>query len=653
VIRSCRPARSTGLSLTPRPSIRLIAGALTVLAAAAGAACDRDERREEEFVRPTADDLPEPAFPLVTDSMIRAGAGADWPAPGGDLANHSFSPLNQIHAGNVHHLVPVWMYSTGIEGALETSPVIVGNTLYATTAGGRVFALNAATGQELWTYDPEPEIVTLCCGPINRGVAVWEDAVFVAGLDARLMAIDARTGEPRWEADLAEAEAGYSAVMAPLAVEGRVYVGVAGQRYGIRGFLAAFDARSGEELWRWHTIPSDEQGGWWGDFTPTDPFGSPLNRSIQEERETVEGFGEIWRIGGGGIATTPAFDPATRRLFVNVEGPAPLVDATVRPGDNLYTGSIVAIDAVSGERVWHAQYLPADVWGLSGGSPPFLFDRDGDRYVGFAGRTGWVYVFRADDGRPILRSDNFVPQERMFTRPARGEDGIRVVPGLNGGNAGAHVAYDRRSGLVFVGGVHQPMVYTAELQSYSRGQLWLGGTVRFTPDEEHWGTVTAIDLADGRIRWQRRTPAPVHSGALATAGNLLLVGQGTGSLDAFRSDTGELLWQFNAGGGVHGTPVTYSVGGIQYIVAAAGGSSHFRTPSGDDIIAFALHTHRPAVTVSAYPATEYTRHGPATPGEGAVRQVTDGPPPPLPQEPEPEPETDPDTTAVDSPAPDW
>jgi alcohol dehydrogenase (cytochrome c) len=630
------------------PSLRRrVTVTLLLLGALTHAACDWEGRSDDDAPRASVD-FPQPAFPDVPDSIIMAGAGSEWPAPGGGLFNHSFSTLDQIRPGNVHHLVPVWLYSTGIEGAMETSPVVVGNTMYVTSAGGRVIALNAATGDELWTYDPAPQRVTLCCGPINRGVSVWSTYVYVSRLDARLTALDARSGRPVWEAELGDPEAGYSAIMAPLAVDGRVFVGVTGEKYGARGFMAAFDGRTGEELWRWNTVPSPDDGGWWGGLRASDPFGTPLNRDLGREREEIEARGETWRLGGGGITTTPAYDPETARIFINVEGPAPLLDPSARPGDNLYTGSIVALDARTGNRVWHAQYLPHDAWGLSGGSPPFLFDRGGDRYVAFAGRTGWVYVFRASDGAPILRSDNFVPQEGLFSRIQPDQGPIRVAPGLNGGNAGSPVSYDARSGVVFVGGVHQPMVYSSETQSYSPGELWLGGVARFPPGEDQWGTVTAIDLGNGEIRWQRRTPAPVHSGVLGTAGNLVFVGQGSGTVDAFRADNGELLWQFNMGSGVHGAPVTYSVGGVQFIVVAAGGSLHFDTRPGDDIIAFALADRRPPMGVRSYPTTDYARHGPASPQQGGgVRQQTGSPVPALPPEtPEPQP------PAVDSPAPD-
>jgi alcohol dehydrogenase (cytochrome c) len=607
---SARP-RSRPDARTPGPR-HSVAPLLLFLGLLGAAGCDAgpDEPGSPAAAETTA--LPDPTFPSVTDTLIGRGPANDWPTHGGGPDNHRFSRLDQVTTANVAELVPVWVYSTGLEGAFEATPLVLGNALYVTTARGRVVALNAATGAELWTYDPEPRLAALCCGPTNRGVAAYGNRIYVASLDARLIALDARTGRVAWEAQLGDAGAGYSATMAPLAV--------GGERYGIRGFLAAFDAASGEELWRWHTIPDVEEGGWWGQWRSTDPFGTELSRDVPEERSDSIITPGSWRVGGGGIATTPAYDPTTDRVFVNVEGPAPLVDGGVRPGDNLYTGSIVALDGATGELAWHTQYLPHDVWGLAGGSPPFLFDRGSERYVGFAGRTGWVYVFSAENGRPILRSDNFVPQEGLFTPPTR-EEGVRLAPGANGGNAGAGVAYDPGTGVVYVGGVHQPMVYARRPEPYGLGRLWLGGSVRFDPDSPHWGTVTAIDLADGEIRWQRQTPAPVHSDALATAGGLLFVGQGSGTLDAFNADTGQLLWQFNTGAGVHGGPVTYAVAGTQYVVAPAGGSYHFDTPPGDDLIAFALASRRPSRTVSSYPEPRYERGGAREPGQTAVRQV--------------------------------
>lgn len=580
---------------------------------------DQDER--EPDVRQPAAAIPAPAFPAVSDSLLAGGAGSDWPTHGGNIHNHRYSPLQQVNRDNVADLVPAWIRSIGIEGAFEATPLVIGNTMYLSTARGGVLALNAATGEELWSHMPELETVTLCCGPVNRGVSAYGNVVYVSLLDAGLSALDARTGEVLWNTDLADPGAGYSGTMAPLAVDGKVFVGVSGERYGIRGFMVALDARSGEEIWRWHTIPAPDQGGWWGSWQPSDPFGTPLGRDIAAEREDSSATSGSWNVGGGGIATTPAYDRGTGRLFVNVEGPAPLADGGVRPGDNLHTGSIVALDAATGERIWSTQYLPHDVWGLSGGSPPFLFDRGGERYVGFAGRTGWIYVFDAEDGRPILRSDNFVPQEGLFTPPPA-EEGVRVAPGAQGGNPGTGVAYDPQTGTVFTGGVHRPMVYSADPAPYQRGELWLGGDIRFPPEEEQWGTVTAIDLADGRITWQKRTPGPVYSDVLATGGGLVFVGQGRGTLDAFDAGDGRLLWQFDTGAGVHGGPITYEVAGVQYVVVPSGGSTRFGTDVGDDLIAFALASRRPATRLDDYPAADYSRGGAQSAGAGGVRQVS-------------------------------
>lgn len=600
-------------ALSTRRSVTPLLLTLWLLATA----CAEDDRARSAD-SPPHDSLPEQAFDALTDSAILDGPGHHWPTHGGNLANHRFSPLDQIRPGNVHDLVPVWIYSTGLQGAFATTPLVVSNTLYLTTARGDVVALAAASGQELWRFTPQLGPVTLCCGPINSGVSIYNETVYVSSLDAKLYALDMTTGEPRWEARLADPTAGYSATMAPLAVEGRVYVGVAGEAYGIRGFLAAFDAESGEELWRWHTTRSASDGGWWGQWAETDPFGTVLNRDIAAEQAARSGADEVWRVGGGGIATTPAYDPDQDRLYVNVEGPAPMLAGSIRPGDNLYTGSIVALDGTSGELVWHAQYLPHDVWGLSGGSPPFLFDRGGERYVGFAGRTGWVYVFSTADGRPILRSDNFVPQEALFAR-RDDREAVRMAPGARGGNPGTGVAYDPTTGTAFVGGVHQPMVYRPAPAPYRRGGLWVGGELRFPPDAEQWGTVTAIDLGTGEIRWQKETPGPAHSSALATAGGLVFMGQGSGAFDAFDARSGELLWQFNTGAGVHGGPITYRVGPVQYVVVPAGGSYQFDTPAGDDLIAFALASRRPARTAS-YPSAQYRRGGPTGPAADSVRQ---------------------------------
>src|SRR5690606_12007136 len=239
--------------------------------------------------------------------------------------------------------------------------------------------------------------------------------------------------------------------------------------------------------------------------------------------------------------------------------------------------------------------------------PPILFDLDGRRYVAQAGKTGWLYVVDAASGQPVLRSDNFVPQDAIFAADAAedGADGNLMIPGAHGGAHWSPIAYSPRTGLAYVLGVHQPMVYRRARQPFTEGRLWTGGTFLTPPDLPAWGTFTAVDVRDGRIRWQHRVPVPMVGTALATAGDIVFVGQGTGTLDAFDAVTGDLLWQFNTGAGTHGGPVTYAIDGVQYVAIAAGGNYQLGTPRGDDVFAFALgQTARPT-PASGYAPVEY------------------------------------------------
>lgn len=619
-----RPAHTgaAGESMSPRATVSTL---LTCCVAFATAACGRGAREggetAEEAAQAQAPVALDPAFTLVSDRMLAAAgaAGENWLVHGGAYNNQRFSELEQINRSNVSGLAPAWIYQTGITESFATTPIVVDNTLYLTTPESHVVALNAATGEKLWEFIPELETVQLCCGPDNRGVAAYGDKVFVATLDARLIALNNRTGQVVWQTRVADPDDGYSETMAPLAYDGKVLVGVDGGEYGIRGFVAAYDATTGKEAWRWHTIaaPGDSAAGWWGRWAATDPFGTPLGRDLLFEQQNRSEYRDTWKRGGGSVTTTPAYDPASNTLFIVVENPAPLLDGAVRPGDNLYSGSIVALDGDTGRPRWHLQYLPHDVWDLSGGSPPFLFRVGRRTLVGHAGRTGWLYVADAATGRPVLRSDNFVPQENLFTHPT--DEGVRVVPGANGGADWSPVAYSPRTGLAYVTGLHQPMIYTRAYQPREEGRLWIGGRFLHVPDEPQWGTLSAIDLRTGEIRWQRQLPAPTSGGTLATAGDLLFVGQATGTLDAFDAATGQLLWQFRAGAGVNGSPITYMAGGVQYVAVAAGGNYQLDTPRGDDLIAFALPERRSAHPVRQYPAPRYSRNGHSRFGQ--VRQV--------------------------------
>jgi alcohol dehydrogenase (cytochrome c) len=580
---------------------------------------------EQEQAAPAAEVRADAAPTLVFSTVNPAGltglesAGEAWLLYGGAYNNQRYSALEQITRENVAQLVPAWVHQTGVSESFQTTPLVVGKIMYLTTAESRVIALNAATGELLWRFTPSLGSTVLCCGPNNRGVAASGDQVFVGTLDANLFALDHRTGEVRWQTQVADPEDGYSITMAPLAVNDQVIVGVSGGKYGIRGFLAAFDAASGRQTWRWYTVPApgEAPNGWWGDWRDTDPYGTNLNRDVVRERADSARYADAWRRGGGAVWMTPAYDPATNTLFASVGNPAPALDGVIRPGDNLYTGSIVALDAGNGTLKWYFQYLPHDVWDLSPGSAPFVLTLDGRKLVGHAAKTGWLYLVDAGTGAPVLRSENFVPQDNLFARPT--ETGVRVAPGSNGGASWSPVAFSPRTGLVYVPAIHQPMILTRSYQPREPGRLWLGGSFRISPEDASWGLLSAIDPRTGAIRWQSRSPAPMAGAALVTAGDVLFVGQGTGTLDAFDATSGQLLWQFPTGAGTHGGPVTYSIDGVQYVVVAAGGNYQLDTPRGDAVIAFRLHDSTRTLPRPYEPVPGYPRAGAIRYGE--VRQV--------------------------------
>lgn len=601
---------------------RAAAIALAGFGILASAACGRDGEPVRERRTAAAAPPPEPSFaPVSAEQLVAATqAGRNWLVHGGAYSNQRYSALDRITRENVGRLTPAWIYETGIAESFDTTPIVANGVMYLTTAESRVVALDAATGEELWTFVPRIEPVPLCCGPVNRGVAILGNLVFVGTLDAHLIALDNRTGQPVWDTPLADPEEGYSITMAPLAFDSTVVVGVSGGEYGIRGFVAALDARTGKERWRWHTIPApgEAPNGWWGEWRDSDPFGMPLPRDIAAEKEDVPRYPQTWRVGGGGVEMTPAYDPATATLFLSVGSPAPVLDGSVRPGDNLYTGSVVALDARSGKLRWYFQEVPHDLWDLSPTSPPFLFDAGGRTLLAQAGNTGWLYVVDAANGNPVLRSDNFLPQENLFVPPT--EQGTRMAPGADGGAGTSAAAFSPRTGYAYVLGIHDPMVFTVRPGTdRTEGNLWLAGSFRRLPGQDRWATLAAIDLASGDIAWQLRFSRPTFGAPLATAGDLVFVGQADGRFEAFDAVDGRRLWSYRTGSGVHGGPVTYLIGETQYVAVASGGNYHLNTRRGDNVIAFTLHDNAPAQTPARYEAPGFPRAGPLRPG--AARQL--------------------------------
>jgi sulfocyanin len=532
--------------------------------------------------------------------LLRAGTdasnAANWVMYGGTYDNQRYSVLDQVNKGNVKNLALAWTYRTGVPLSFETTPVVVNGIMYMTTANSKVIALNAVTGQQLWRYEPTLTTTIICCGPNNRGVAVYGDRVFVGTLDDRLIALDQRDGSVAWQTRIDDPAAGYSQTAAPLIADGKVIVGTAGAEYGIRGYIKAFDPRDGKLLWTWYTIPApgDAPNGWWGQWKETDPFGAPLHRDIAQEKRDSARYATAWRRGGGSTWMTPAYDPDTKTLYASVGNPSPDLNGSVRPGDNLYCDAVVALDATTGKLKWYVQTVPHDVWDLDAVSPPILFRRNGRKLIGHAGKTGWVYVIDATDGTPVRRSQAFVPQENMFTPPTA--KGVRMLPGANGGSEWSPMAYSPRTAMTYALGLNQPMTYSTNPEAYRKGQLWLGSAFKAIPGEPQSGTFSAINVDNGQIAWQRKTAQPMIGGALATAGDVVFVGEANGSFDAFDAANGTLLWQYKDTAGMNAAPMTYSVGGVQYVAVAAGGNFQIGSKYGENLLVFALRDRMPPLT---------------------------------------------------------
>jgi len=532
-----------------------------------------------------------PAFTSVTSAMLMKARNdaSNWLIYGRDYTNQRWSPLTQINTSNVGGLRVSWIYQTGISrlGSFETSPVVVNGVMYVTTPFNTAMALDARNGKELWRYEHKPSITSpiYCCGPNNRGVAVSEGTVFMATLDARLVALDAKTGKVQWDVEVADPEAGYSETLAPLIIDNMVIVGISGAEYGIRGFVRAYDKSNGQPLWTFYTLPDK---GWEGNFSTTTPEGEDLKRDINAEKAAMGQYGDAWQRGGGSVWMTPAYDPDTKMLYFAVGNPSPDLDGTVRPGDNLYTESIVAIDATNGQYKWHYQEVPHDVWDLDATSPPVIVKlKNGTKAIAEAGKTAFVYVLDAQTGKRIRRSDEFNRHEAYFSQPTA--EGARMLPGANGGSEWSPTAVNPTLGYMYVLGLEQPMHYITHSAPLEKGKLWLGSAFKAVPGEEQYGTFTAINLNTGKRAWQRRTDQPMIGGALATAGNLVFTGEGNGHFNAYDARSGKTLWTFQGGAGCNAPPVSYSVGGKQYIAVACGGNYQLGYPLGNAVLVFSLH----------------------------------------------------------------
>lgn len=572
----------------------------------------------------------------IDDNRLQA-AKADqnnWLTYGRDYSNQRFSPLTAINKSNIKNLKPKWIYETGIKATFQTSPIIADGVMYISTPFAHVVALEAGTGKEIWRYKHIRKEKRLCCGPANRGVAIGYGLIFIAALDARLIALDQKTGEVVWDVPLAvhgdeltenkaqlkndklrpktkvTGSTGVGANMAPLVYDGKVFVGITGVgfglhleseregapigtvygfagKYGRSGFMAAFDAKTGKRLWQFNSTKQN----WEGDYAKKTAYGLDLPRDIVAEKIAASKYKNAWKYGGGSIWHAPAVDLERGLLFFGIGNPSPQAAGETRPGDNLYTMSLVAVKADTGKIVWHYQQVPHDIWGYDVASPPSLFNVkiDGKTIpaVGQASKLGWYFVHDRKDGKLLFKSPPLIPQENLFKRPT--EKGIRITPGPGGGTSWSPVSVDEQRGLAFVASMHMPFFYERKNIPATKDKPAIPYYVFAPTEEPRFGTLSAVDLKNkGQLAWQVKTEQPLVGGVLATKSGLVFTGEGNGNFSAFDAENGKQLWTFNCGPGVNAPPVTFAIDGKEYISVAAGGSKIWGFPTGDKVYVFAL-----------------------------------------------------------------
>jgi alcohol dehydrogenase (cytochrome c) len=511
----------------------------------------------------------------------------NWLTYSGTYLGQRYSQLTQITPDNVRTLELQWVFQARSIEKFEATALVVDGVLYTVQAPNDIVALDAVTGRTFWQYSyrPAPESRP-CCGRVNRGLAILGDTLFMGTIDGHLVAVDAKTGSLIWDTAVAKPEAGYSLTHAPLVVKDKVIVGTAGGEYGIRGFLAAYDARTGKEAWRFYTIPGPGEPGhdtWAGDS---------------------------WKRGGGPIWVTGSYDRDLNLTYWGVGNPGPDFNGDVRLGDNLYTDSVIALDADTGQLKWHYQFSPHDEFDYDATQVPVLTDLSWNgrprKVMMFANRNGIFYVLdRATGefllGKPFVKvtwADGFDAKGRPQRVPgiASNFEGVTVFPGNQGGTNWYNPAFSPRTGLFYIPAwVNYSTTWVKTKVDFVEGRVYTSGIPRFTvprdlqswqrqpvnqrKEDEGYGAVRAVDPRTGDLKWEYKMSDFTDGGILATASDLVFTGGREGYFVALDARTGAPLWKFSVGGVVASGPMTYSVGGRQYVAVAAGSS----------LFAFALH----------------------------------------------------------------
>lgn len=503
----------------------------------------------------------------VTDARLEAAATDNgWLMYRHDYTSSGYSPFDRINAGNVTQLKQVWDYKSTYDQGHESPPIVNGDTMFVTTPKDELLAFQASTGKPLWSYQHDLSDVglkTVCCDVVNRGVALYGTNVYMATLDNYVVALDATTGKVVWKKQIAPADLGAAMTLAPLVVKGKIVVGLSGGEYGVRGAVFALDANTGEQLWKRFTIPA-----------PNEPGGNTWPKGA-------------YKTGGGGAWLTGSYDEQTQTLFWGVGNPGPWL-ATLRPGTNLYTDSVIAMNPDTGAIKWSYQYTPNDTWDYDGTNETVLTDIDykgtSHKAIVSASRNGWFYAIDRTDGK-LIYAEKFAtatsvkgfkdgkPVTEASLRPDVDKE-VFTCPSFLGGKNWWPIAVDPQTHFAYVPTMHTCMKIKGGSVSYKAGLPFLGESFNVMRDPQNpdiWGSVQAIDLNTGLQTWRYKSELPWNDGMLATAGGLVFSGSADGYLYAFDAKTGDVKWKSpQMTSGIIGVPSTWMVGGKQYIGIWAG-----------------------------------------------------------------------------------
>lgn len=493
-----------------------------------------------------------------------------------------YSSLDQINTDNVKKLVPMWSYSLADDRGQESFPLIRNGVMFVTTHNATM-ALEATTGKQLWKTSVEYPSETprvACCGIVNRGLAMLDGKLFRTTLDAHVISLDATTGEELWRSKAIEFNDGYSMTVAPLIADGVLITGISGGEYGIRGFIDGWDPATGEHLWRTYTIP--EPG--------------------QPNSDTWNDGGDAWKNGGGPAWLTGTYDPELNTVYWGV-GNASSWNAGKRPGDNLYTNSILALDPTTGTIKWHYQTSPNDPFDHDGANEAVLADIE---FEGFprkvlmqASRNGFLYVLDRTNGE-LLAANKFVddvnwasgidletgrPVDTDIVVKARLGEKVTYTPSAFGGKNWSPMSFHPGSNTLFANTLNIAMEYKAVEPQYRAGVFYFGAEFAFDFQDENRGFLKAINPLTGQSLWEAGSEIPRLAGVMSTGGGLVFTGSQTGEFEAFDANSGEKLWEFQTGSGIVGQPVTWEADGVQYITTLSGGGAVYALFAGDERLA--------------------------------------------------------------------